>query len=307
MQAIVQTKPGPPDVLELREVPKPVPKTDEVLVKVHAATVTAGDVVLRKLPGVMHLAMRLFMGQKRKEIPGHEFSGEIEAVGKDVQQFQPGERVFGTTDGLSAGANAEYVCLPEDGILALMPENASYAEAAPLPVGGTTALYFLREQGGLQSGHNVLVYGASGSVGTYAVQLARHFGADVTGVCSTRNLALVQSLGAARVIDYQKEDFTAGGAKYDLIFDAVGKTSDKDCQPVLAPGGTFVSVAKGLARDNVAALQSLKDLAEAGELHAVIDRTYSLAQVPEAHHYVESGRKAGNVVIAVVNDPTPAD
>ena len=201
MKAIVTTKQGPPEVLQLQEVAKPIPRDAEVLIRVHAATVTPGDVMLRKLHPAMFILMRLF-GIRRKKIPGHEFAGEVEAVGPAVTRFKPGDAVFGTTTGLSTGANAEYVCLPEawaSGVLALKPANLTYAEAAAVPVGGMTALQLL-EQGAIQPGQKVLVYGASGSVGTYAVQLAKaHFGADVTGVCSTANVALVESLGAERV------------------------------------------------------------------------------------------------------------
>lgn len=298
MKAIVKRKSGPPDVLELRDVDKPAPREGEVLIKVHAATVTRGDVVLRSLPFLVWIPMRILLGLRRKKIPGTELAGEIEAVGSGVTRFSPGDRVFGSTGTTSVGSYAEYVCLSEDAVLARKPANVSYEEAAALPVGGVTALHFLRS-GDIQAGQRVLVYGASGSVGTYAVQLARHFGAEVTGVCSTRNVDLVKSLGAGTVIDYTREDFAQRGERYDLIFDAVGKTSAAQREKALAPGGAFVTVQKGLARGNTDDLLLLKDLAEAGEIRPVIDRRYPLEQAAEAHAYVEKGHKVGNVVLAV--------
>jgi NADPH:quinone reductase-like Zn-dependent oxidoreductase len=300
MKAIVCTRSGPPDVLELREVKKPTPRENEVLIKIHAATVTAGDVMLRKLHPLLVLPMRLF-GVRRKEIPGHEFAGEIEATGGDVKRFSAGDPVFGTTTGLSVGANAEYVCLPEEwaaGVLAIKPVNLSYEEAAALPVGGMTALFILRK-GNIQRGQKVLIYGASGSVGTYAVQLARHhFGAEVTGVCSTANIELVKSLGAGQVIDYTKEDVTKTGPVYDIVFDAVGKISASQSKSVLKENGTYLSI-QSTTSETAENLLTLKGLAEAGKIKAVIDRRYPLEQVAEAHKYVETGRKKGNVVITV--------
>jgi len=298
MKAIVKTRSGPPEVLQLQEVDKPVPEPGEALVKIHAATVTRGDVVVRQLPGLMLLAMRLFMGMRNKRIPGSELAGEVEAVGEAVSKFSPGDQVFGTTGLSGAGSYAEYVCLPEESALALKPANLSFEEAAAVPVGGFTALYYLR-QAEIQPGQKVLVYGASGSVGTYAVQLARHYGAQVTGVCSTKNLELVRSLGAGRVIDYTKGDFVAGGENYAVIFDAVGKTSLEACRKALAPEGTFLTVQKGLARGSSEDLINLKELVEAGALRPVIDRRYPLEQAAEAHRYVETGRKVGNVVLTV--------
>ena len=300
MKAIVCTKSGPPDVLELREVEKPAPKENEVLIRVHAATVTRGDVILRKLHPLLVLPMRLF-GVRRKKIPGHELAGEIETAGRDVKRFRVGDQVFGTTTGLSAGANAEYVCLPEEwakGVLAIKPANSSYEEAAALPVGGMTALYLLRK-GNIQSGQKVLVYGASGSVGTYAVQLARHhFGAEVTGVCSTTNIELVRSLGAGQVIDYTREDFTKNGQTFDAVFDAVGKISASQCKSLLKENGSYLSI-QTTTSESTENLMTLKELAEAGKIRAVIDRRYPLEQVAEAHRYAETGRKRGNVVILV--------
>lgn len=301
MRAIVARKPGPPDVLQLREVERPTPQADEVLIQVHAATVTVGDVVTRRLPKLMLLVMRLFMGMRPKRIPGSEVAGVIESTGEAVSRFRPGEAVFGTTGTTSSGSYAEYTVLPEKAALAHKPTNLSYAEAAALPVGGYTALYFLR-QAGLQSGQKALIYGASGSVGTYAVQLAKHFGAQVTGVSSTANLELVRSLGAERVIDYTQEDFAQSGGQYELVFDAVGKISRQAAEPVLKAEGSFVTVQKGLARGSPEDLLVLKDLAERGELRPVIDRHYPLEQAAEAHRYVEQGHKVGNVVITVVSE-----
>jgi NADPH:quinone reductase-like Zn-dependent oxidoreductase len=300
MKAIVCTKSGPPEVLQLKEVEKPIPKENEVLIRVHAATVTRGDIVLRKLHPLLYLPMRLF-GVKRKKIPGHEFAGEVESAGKGVKHFKQGDQVFGTTTGLSVGANAEYVCLPEEwksGVLAIKPTNMSYEEAAALPVGGMTALYILRK-GNIQSGQKILVYGASGSVGTYAVQLAKHhYGAEVTGVCSTENFELVKSLGADQVIDYTKEDVTKTGPIYDIVFDAVGKIAASQSKRVLKENGFYLSI-RSTTSENTKNLITLKELVEAGKIEAVIDRVYPLEQVAEAHRYVETGHKKGNVVITV--------
>jgi NADPH:quinone reductase-like Zn-dependent oxidoreductase len=299
MKAIVCTKYGSPDVLQLKDVEKPVPGDHEVLIKVHAATVTRGDVILRSLKFPMGLVLRVF-GMKQKKTPGHEFAGEIEAVGQAVTRFKPGDPVFGTTTGLAVGANAEYVCLPEvwgKGVLALKPANLPYDEAAAVPVGGMTALYLLKK-GYIQRGQKVLIIGASGSVGSYAVQLVKHFEADVTGVCSTANVELVKSLGADTVIDYTQEDFTGNGQTYDVIFDAVGKSSLSQAKRALKEQGIYVTV-KSSTSEQSDSLLFLKELIEAGEIKPVIDRRYPLEQAAEAHRYVESGRKKGNVVITV--------
>ena len=301
MRAAVYAKTGPPDVLQITDVEKPVPTDNEILINVHAATVTSGDCRLRgfKFPAVFWLFMRVLHGARRPDppIPGSELTGVIEAVGKDVRRFRAGDQVFGST-GMRFGANAEVVCMPEDGVVAHRPANMSYEEAAAVPFGALTALYFLRK-GNIQSGQRVLINGASGGVGTYAVQIAAHFGADVTGVCGSTNLDLVRSLGANEVIDYTWEDFTQRGELHDLIFDAVGKRSASDCRKALAPGGTFVTSAQGLVQDRAEDLIFLKELIEAGEMKAVIDRSYPLEQIVEAHRYVESGHKKGNVVITM--------
>jgi NADPH:quinone reductase-like Zn-dependent oxidoreductase len=304
MKAIVCTKGGPPDVLQLRELDKPAPKANEVLIRIHAATVTAGDVNLRGMTFPASVVFWLFaplMGVKRPRqgIPGSELAGEIEALGSDVKSFAPGDAVFGSSTHFAA--NAEYICLPEDGVLVIKPANMTYDQAAAVPYGGLTALHFLR-QAKVQSGQKALIYGASGSVGTYAVQLAKHFRAEVTGVCSTTNLDMVRSLGADHVIDYTRVDFTATGDLYDVIFDAVGKASAAKCRTALAPDGTYVSTSKGLARNRAQDLAFLRELIEAGKLKAVIDRRYPLEQVADAHRYVEKGHKKGNVAITVVPD-----
>ena len=299
MKAILCPKPGPPEVLQLREIARPVPREDEVLVKIYAGSVTTGDVMLRKLKFPLTIIFRLF-GMPRKEIPGHELAGEVEAVGPKVRRFQPGDQVFGTTTGLRVGANAQYVCLPEErgkGMLAHKPGDWSYEQTAVLPVGGMTALYLL-QKAVVRPGQKALVYGASGSVGTYAVQLARHFGAQVTAVCSTRNVPLVESLGVVRVIDYTRENFAQNGERYDVIFDAVGKLSSAQAKGSLAENGLFVTV-KSTTSPQTEHLLALKALAEAGAIRPVIDRCYPLEETAEAHRYVETGRKSGNVAITV--------
>lgn len=327
MKAIVYQKYGSPDVLELQEVATPTPKNHEVRIKVNAATVTPADWRARslKVPSPMFwLPSRMFFGliKPKRTILGTELAGVIDAVGKDVRQFKSGDKVF-AFPGVGFGAHAEYICMAEHRAIATKPPNMSFDEAAAVPFGALTALYFLRDKGDIRRGHNVLIHGASGGVGTFAVQLAKYFGAHVTGVCSSVNVDMVRSLGADRVYDYTKEDFTQNDRTYDIIFDTVGKTSFSRCKNSLAPNGRYLAavlrmreifqivwtsliggkkVIGGVATERKEDLRFLKELIEAGKITAVIDRSYALEQIAEAHRYVEKGHKKGNVVVTLVED-----
>lgn len=306
MKAVVYTQYGPPEVLQLKEVEKPEPGDHEILVKVHASTVTSGVAFIRK--GVhpdsklFSFMLRIMLGLRRpkRSILGYEVAGEVESAGKNVQQFKKGDHIFGTTTWLKQGAYAGYVCIPEkwkQGVVAPKPANLSFEESAAIPIGGMAAMYLLRKVS-IRKGMKVLIYGASGSVGTYAAQIARNDGAEVTGVCSTVNLEMVKSLGASHVIDYTREDFSSGNREYDVIFDAVGKISKSQCRNKLRKNGVFLSIKKP-TKELPELLLALKKMAEEGTLKPVIDKIYPLEQTAEAHAYVDKGHKKGNVVISV--------
>jgi NADPH:quinone reductase-like Zn-dependent oxidoreductase len=323
MKAVVYTHYGAPDVLQLKEVAKPTPRDNEVLIHIHATTVGTTDAIFRQ---GSTLSARLFTGLTKPKLtrPGGEFAGEIEAVGTNVTRFKPGDQVFGSA-GTGFGAHAEYLCLLEDGAIAIKPGSLSYAEAVAIHPGALTALPNLRDAAHIQGEQRVLINGASGSIGISAVQLAKYFGAEVTGVCSTANVDLVKSLGADRVIDYRNEDFTRASQTYDIIFDTVGKSSFSRCKGALKPGGIYLTtvlspailpqmlwtskIGSKRAKIIFAGLRStseknadlafILDLVAAGALKPVIDRCYPLEQIAEAHRYVDAGHKKGNVVITV--------
>lgn len=305
MKAAVYNKYGPPNVLKLMDIEKPIPKDEEVLIKIHSATVTSGDVRLRSsdFPPLFWLPARLIFGlfKPKKKILGHELAGTIEKIGKDVSKFKVGDNVFGTTTMLNTGSYAEYICLPQKwkhGVLELKPKNLSFEEAAALPVGAMTAMYLL-EKANLKNGQNVLVYGASGSVGSYAVQIANMQGSKVTGVCSGSNFEMVRSLGAGKMIDYKKEDYSNSKEKYHIVFDAVGKTTKSKVKKVLNKGGCFVTV-NMLTKEKDDNLRRIKEFAENEKLKPFIDKTFTLNEIVLAHEYVDSGRKRGNVVIEIL-------
>lgn len=311
MKAIVCTKYGPPEVLQVQEVQKPVPRDNEVLIRIHATTAHIGDTKIRSFkPGLGPVkdfffkpVMRLMIGIKgpRSKILGMDLAGEIYATGKDVKLFKKGDQVFGSThQGFKFGAYAEYICLPEDGVLALKPGNMTYEEIVPVSNGALTALLILRKAD-IQEGQKVLIYGASGSLGTYSVQLSKYFGAKVTGVCSTGNLNMVKSLGADKVIDYTQENFNDHDETYDVIFDSVAKITPSQRKISLKKNGIFLDA---LSSSNGLKLKTedlvfLKELCEAGKLKTIIDRRFTLEEMVEAHRYVDSGHKKGNVVITV--------
>lgn len=304
MKAVICERYGPPEVLRLTEIAKPAPKDHEVLVKVRATTVTVGDSRMRSftVPRAQWLFARLYLGirKPRRAILGMEIAGDIEAVGQSVTRFKPGDPVFASTFGVNFGGYTEYKCLPENGMLALKPASLTYEEAAAVVGGGMTALRCLKNAD-IKPGQKVLIYGASGAVGTNAVQIAKHhYGAVVTGVCSTTNLELVKTLGAETVIDYTREDFTRRGETYDVVFDAVAKFPPAQAKKAVKPGGVYLNVhVDSGSGENVQELLVLKDLLEAGKLKPVIDRCYPLEQITEAHRYVDQGHKKGNVAITL--------
>jgi NADPH:quinone reductase-like Zn-dependent oxidoreductase len=331
MKAIVYTEFGPPDVLQINEVEKPAPKEDEILIRIYATSANYGDLVARNfkgissrefnMPFIFWLMSKIYFGLRKPKITilGSEFAGEVEAVGNDVKRFKRGDQVFGYP-GQSMGAYAEYLCMAENGCVATKPANMNYEEAAVVPMGAIMALFLLREKGNIQNGCKVLVNGASGSIGSAAVQIAKHFGAEVTGVCSTLRMEFVKALGADHVIDYTQEDFTQNGESYDLIFDILGKSSFSRCKGSLKENGRYLlasfkmkqlfemlwtsifgnkKVICAIAPGSTEDLISVKELIEAGKIKAVIDKRYPLEQAAEAHRYIETGQKKGHVVITV--------
>jgi NADPH:quinone reductase-like Zn-dependent oxidoreductase len=311
MKAAVYERFGPPEVVVIRDIEKPIPKDDEVLVRVHATTVSRGDVRMRSLDVlgsmITRFLARLYLGpmKPRRPILGMQLAGDIEAVGQNVTMFKVDDQIFASTYGSGFGGHAEYKCLPEDEVIALKPTNMTYEEAATVPTAGIGSLSILR-RANIQSGQKVLVYGASGSVGTFAVQIAKYYGANVTGVCSGPNAELVRSLGADAIIDYTIEDITLKGEKYDVIFDAVHKLPSVQRESALAETGIYLSIAQQ-KEETTKDLVFLKEMIEAGKVRAVIDRIYPLDAIVEAHRYVDTGHKKGNVVITMTTDETKGD
>ena len=327
MKAIVHTKYGPPEELQIMEIEKPVPGNNEVLIKMHATTVTTTDCNARNftfVPKSFMFFARLMFGFKKPKINilGIDLSGEIEAIGKDVKLFKVGDNVFGSP-GTKFGGHAEYVCVPEKGALAIKPADLSWEKAAAISLAGNTALYFIRDLAKIQWGQTILIHGASGAIGTYAVQLARYYGAVVTGVCSGANAALVISLGADKIIDYTKEDFTINPERYDFVFSVVGKTTFSQCKGILKPKGIYLEnmmevkdflkvlwtsitggkkIKGGVSAERADNLNFFVELIESGKLKPVIDRVYPLERTAEAFQYVEQGHKKGNVVISIINN-----
>jgi NADPH:quinone reductase-like Zn-dependent oxidoreductase len=327
VKAILHTRYGPPDLLQLREVETPTPKNNEVLIAVHATTVSTGDCNIRNFTFVtksmLPIAKVIFGITKpwKARVLGTELAGEVVRTGNDVTRFKPGDRVVAST-GAACGGHAQYACLPETGAVAIKPDSLTWEQAVAIPFGANTALYYLRDLGKIRPGQNLLVIGASGAIGTAGVQLAKHFGARVTGVCSGPNVELVKALGADNVVDYTREDFTESGNTYDLIFDVVGATTFDHCQRSLKPAGIFLQnimelsdivrvawtsitgrkrIKGGVAFGNMANMGLITALAEAGSLRPVIDRSYPLERIAEAFKYVEQGHKKGNVVITVTH------
>ncbi|MEV0679367.1 NAD(P)-dependent alcohol dehydrogenase [Actinosynnema sp. NPDC050436] len=326
MRAAVHTRFGPPDVVRVTERPVPVPRPDDVLIKVHATTVTSAECAMRRgEPAWGRVILGLRRPRRRLRTLGLEVAGVVESVGSGVSRFGPGDEVFGFT-GFAVGAHAEYVRVPASGSLAPKPAALTFAESAAAVDGATTALFFLHHKLSVRAGQRVLVNGASGSIGTYAVQLAKHFGAEVVGVCGPANVELVRSLGADEVIDYTERDFTADRSRYDVVFDTVAKSSFRKARGSLRPGGKYVpttglsnnlwalwtavrggpKVVVGMSVDKSTTLPVVKELVEAGVLRVVVDRTYPLERIAEAYRYVDTGRKRGNVVIAVVDPVDPS-
>ena len=311
MKAAVYERFGPPEVVVVKDIEKPIPKDDEVLVRVHATTVSRGDVRMRSLdvPGSMitRFLARLYLGpmKPRRPILGMQLAGEVESVGQNVTKFKVGDQVFASTYGSGFGGHAEYKCIAEDEVIALKPANMTYEEAATVPTAGIGALSVLKTAN-MRSEQKVLVYGASGSVGTFAVQIAKYYGADVTGVCSASNVELVRSLGADAIIDYTTEDFTKRGEKYDVVFDAVHKLPSQQRRTALTETGVYLSIDQQ-KEETAEDLVFLKEMIEAGKVKAVIDRIYPLEEIVEAHRYVDTGHKRGNVVIIITTDEIKSD